>query len=70
MQLTDYNDDWLFDGSTPVRLPHTALELPFSYFDETAYQRPFTYEKTLIADPGWAGQEVSLRFDGDRKSVV
>ena len=64
MQLTDYNDDWLFDDSTPVRLPHTAMELPFSYFDETAYQRPFTYEKTLIADPAWAGQEVSIRFDG------
>ena len=62
--ITDFNDGWLFDGQLTVRLPHTAVELPFSYFDETAYQRVFTYEKTILADPGWAGREVSLVFDG------
>ena len=62
--ITDFNDGWLFDGQLTVRLPHTAVELPFSYFDETAYQRVFTYEKTIVADPGWAGREVSLVFDG------
>ena len=64
MQITDFNDNWLFDGTTSVSLPHTSVELPFSYFDETSYQRPFTYEKTFAADPAWAGQEVSVRFDG------
>jgi beta-galactosidase len=64
MQISDFNDDWLFQATTPVRLPHTAVELPFSYFDETSYQRAFTYEKRFAADPGWAGQEVSVRFDG------
>ena len=63
MLISDFNDNWLFDGSA-VRLPHTAVELPFSYFDETSYQRPFTYEKTFAIDPTWAGQEVSVRFDG------
>ena len=62
--ITDFNADWLFDGAETVRLPHTAVELPFSYFDERAYQRVFTYEKTLMADPAWAGREVSLLFDG------
>ena len=62
--ITDFNSGWLFDGRETVRLPHTAVELPFSYFDEKAYQRVFTYEKTLMADPGWAGREVSLVFDG------
>ena len=47
-----------------MRLPHNAVDLPFSYFDEKAYQRDFTYEKTFDADPAWAGREVSLRFDG------
>ncbi len=61
---TDFNDNWLFEGTGPVRLPHTAVELPYSYFDETSYQRAFTYEKTFVADPAWAGQEVWLRFDG------
>jgi beta-galactosidase len=64
MQITDYNDNWLFEGQTVVRLPHTAVELPFSYFDEKVYQRAFTYEKEFVADPAWAGQEVSVRFDG------
>lgn len=61
---TDFNDNWLFEGTGPVRLPHTAVELPYSYFDETSYQRAFTYEKTFVADPAWTGQEVWLRFDG------
>ena len=63
MRMTDFNDNWLFDGAL-VRLPHTAVELPFSYFDEKVYQRTFTYEKTFDADPNWTGREVSVIFDG------
>jgi beta-galactosidase len=59
--VTTFNDGWIFEGQ-PVDLPHNAVDLPLSYFDETVYQRPFTYEKTFYADPDWA--EVSLRFDG------
>lgn len=59
--VTTFNEGWIFDGQM-VELPHNALDLPLSYFDETAYQRPFSYEKTFHADPAWA--EVSLRFDG------
>ena len=64
MTKLDFNDTWLFEGRDTVRLPHTAVELPFSYFDEKAYQRTFTYEKTFDANPDWAGQEVSVLFDG------
>ena len=60
----DFNVDWLFDGRETVRLPHTAVELPCSYFDEKLYQRAFTYEKSFAADPAWEGQEVWLYFDG------
>ena len=60
----DFNDDWLFDGATSVRLPHNAVQLPYSYFDERTYQRPFTYEKTFAADPAWNGKEVALLFGG------
>ena len=59
---TDFNDNWLTGGQL-VRLPHTAVELPYSYFAETSYQRGFSYEKTFAADPAWAGSEVWLRFD-------
>ncbi len=62
--VTDFNDDWLFEGRDRVRLPHNAVDLPFSYFDENAYQRPFTYDKAITNDPAWDGREVSLRFDG------
>ena len=64
MRMTDFNDDWLFEGRDTVRLPHNAVDLPFSYFDEKAYQRTFTYEKTFDASPDWAGREVSVVFDG------
>lgn len=62
--LSDFNDDWLFEGRDRVRLPHNAVDLPFSYFDERDYQQVFTYEKSFAADPAWAGREVALRFDG------
>ena len=68
--LTDFNDDWLFEGRDRVRLPHNAVELPFSYFDEKAYQKPFTYSKEFQADPAWEGREVSLRFDGAMANTV
>ncbi len=70
------NDGWIFHEGfspelvttlgkgTPVCLPHTAVELPFAYFDETSYWRPFTYQKVLVADPAWQGHDVSLVCDG------
>ncbi len=64
MTRIDFNDDWLFEGRDHVRLPHNAVDLPFSYFDEKTYQRPFTYEKTFTADPDWSAREVFLHFEG------
>ena len=64
MRMTDFNDNWRFEGRDTVRLPHNAVDLPFSYFDEKVYQRTFTYEKTFDADPAWTGCEVSAVFDG------
>lgn len=64
MTKTDFNDDWLFEGRDRVRLPHNAVDLPFSYFDEKVYQRTFTYEKTFDFHPDWVGREVSVLFDG------
>ncbi|WP_027487550.1 glycoside hydrolase family 2 protein [Allorhizobium undicola] len=47
-----------------VQLPHTAVELPFNYFDETCYQRAFTYQKEIVWEEGFEGCEVSVAFDG------
>ena len=54
--MTSFNTGWSFSqgfsaeraatlapGAESVTLPHTAVELPFSYFDEAAYWRAFTY---------------------------
>ncbi len=62
--VTSFNDGWLFEGREAVSLPHTAVELPFSYFDEESYQREFTYSKCFTADPNWEGREVAIVFDG------
>lgn len=62
--LVSFNTGWVFEGGVPVTLPHTAVELPFSYFDERDYQREFTYTKTFKADPAWGDDEVSILFEG------
>jgi beta-galactosidase len=71
-----FNDSWAFhkgcdatllstfSPGESVRLPHSAVELPFNYFDERSYQQPFTYQKLLQSTPAWDGKEVSLVFDG------
>ncbi|WP_237154733.1 glycoside hydrolase family 2 protein [Oryzibacter oryziterrae] len=74
--IAAFNDGWTFlagfdparagevqDGAA-VALPHNAVDLPFAYFDEASYWRPFTYQKRFTADPDWAGKEVYLVFDG------
>ncbi|SES44616.1 glycoside hydrolase family 2 TIM barrel-domain containing protein [Rhizobium sp. NFR03] len=71
-----FNGNWTFSegfdaaragqplsGET-VRLPHTAVELPYNYFDETSYQKAFTYQKVVAWEEGFEGREVSLVFDG------
>ena len=77
-----FNDDWIFhEGFSPalaaapakgvaVSLPHNAVDLPFGYFDERAYQRAFTYQKSFDADPSWAGREVALLFEGAMADCV
>ncbi|WP_341486559.1 glycoside hydrolase family 2 TIM barrel-domain containing protein [Pararhizobium sp. A13] len=73
--LASFNDAWTFHkGFSPdlvralregqaISLPHNAVELPFNYFDETCYQRAFTYQKILAWQPDLSGREVSLVFD-------
>src|SRR6218665_1252119 len=76
MRITEsFNGNWIFShgferasvnslrsGET-VRLPHSAIELPYNYFDETEYQKPFTYQKHFDWRPEFEGREVSLIFD-------
>ena len=73
---TPCNDSWIFtEGFDPVwitaplpgkavSLPHTAVELPLSYFDEKSYQRAFTYQRVVPWEDRFEGREVSLQFEG------
>jgi beta-galactosidase len=73
---TPCNDSWAFaEGFDPawvaaplpgrtVSLPHTAVELPLSYFDEKSYQRAFTYQRVIPWEDRFAGREVSLQLEG------
>lgn len=67
--LLDFSTGWEFEGRT-VRLPHSAVDLPLSYFDETRYQRAFTYQKRFEADPQWADREVAIVFEGAMADAV
>ncbi|MCM5559896.1 glycoside hydrolase family 2 TIM barrel-domain containing protein [Pleomorphomonas sp. JP5] len=53
-----------FRKGVAVNLPHNAVDLPYNYFHETCYQRPFTYQKVIAWRPEFEGREVALVFDG------
>ena len=53
-----------------VRLPHNAVDMDMTYFDERSYQKEFGYQYTLAWQPAFAGREVALRFDGAMANSV
>ena len=61
-----FNDQWVtsFVAGEDVTLPHNAVDLPYNYFDEADYQKPFTYQKIIVWDAAFDGKEISLIFDG------
>ena len=66
------NRDWtftrLFDDAfargagsfETVDLPHTCIETPFDYFDESIYQMVCGYRRVLKVPSDWAGKRVFL----------
>ncbi|MDR3496985.1 MAG: glycoside hydrolase family 2 TIM barrel-domain containing protein [Ancalomicrobiaceae bacterium] len=84
-EISALNDGWSFragfdpaavaerlDGLqvADVSLPHNAVDLPFSYLDETSYQRAFTYQRLIAWDDRFADREVSVTFDGAMADAV
>ncbi|MCY4461220.1 MAG: glycoside hydrolase family 2 protein [Albidovulum sp.] len=73
---TRFSDDWTFHegfeenliyelkSGSRINLPHSAVELPYNYFDETEFQRSFCYQKSFEWQPEFENREVSLVFDG------
>ncbi len=74
--VTSFNADWIFcerfdranvgtlQPGERIVLPHSAVELPYNYFDERIYQRAFLYQKTFLWREEYSDQEISLVFDG------
>ena len=48
----------------PVRLPHTACEMPLHYRDSRAYQMICGYRRKLELGEDLAGKRLFLQFDG------
>lgn len=67
-----FNNDWLFtdnfeagfENAEPVRLPHTACEIPYNYIDCNDYQMLCGYKKSFFAPDDWCGKRILLRLDG------
>ena len=73
----DLNNGWEFtetfseeflqgggEGVTSVRLPHTFVETPYDYFDESSYQAVCGYRRTLTVPVEWTGKRILLTVDG------
>ena len=67
-----FNNGWLFtenfdvgfENAIPVRLPHTAKEIPYNYIDCRDYQMICGYRKNFNVPIEWHGKKIILRFDG------
>lgn len=73
------NDDWRFsveynksmldknyntDELQEVRLPHSVVETPFNYFDESIYQMVSAYIRKIYIPKEWEGKSLNLTFEG------
>ena len=66
-----FNNDWIFNEDfdrlpegKSVRIPHTAAETPFHYFDESVYQMVCGYQKTFAFPKEAEGKKLFLVFEG------
>ena len=64
---TEFTEDFLskdFAGeTTTVTLPHTVVETPFHYFDESIYQMLSGYRKTFVPEDIWKEKQVLLTIE-------
>lgn len=72
-----WNRDWEFTAeykeellekesvaeTKPVVLPHTVVETPFHYFDESIYQMVSGYRKVFVPDRAWKEKQVILTIE-------
>lgn len=52
------------DSMEEVRIPHTNIELPYNYFDESIYQFVSCYKKDLGSLAEYKDKRIFITFDG------
>ena len=53
-----------FSGETvTVTVPHTVVETPFHYFDESIYQMVSGYRRTFVPEECWKNKQVLLTIE-------
>ena len=64
---TEFSEDMFeksFAGETvKVTLPHTVVETPFHYFDESIYQMVSGYRKIFVPEDEWKEKQVLLTIE-------
>lgn len=75
----NFNDHWFFTASfdegllsetfdtsqlEAIRLPHSVIEMPYHYFDDSIYQMVSGYRKTFLGKPSWHDKKILVTFEG------
>lgn len=80
--VSSFNAEWEFhEGFEPslleglkhgvtVQLPHSAVEIPYNYFEDSVFHHEFCYQKMLDWRPEFEGRKVALIFDGSMADTV
>lgn len=79
------NDDWKFNpvfsmdtlsldfddsGFENVRLPHTVVETPFNYFDESIYQMNCCYRKVIVPLDEWKNKRIVMVIEAAAHKAI
>ena len=65
--IDDYKKEYLDklpDNKETIDIPHSAIKVPYNYFNELDYQKLFTYEKIFDLDEQLENRVHILRFAG------
>ena len=65
--IDDYKEDYLVklpENKTTIDIPHSAIKVPYNYFNELNYQKLFTYEKIFDVNDTLENRVFILHFAG------
>lgn len=65
----DYKEEYIYPGFnpsdfTPVSIPHTNIEIPYNYFDESIYAFDSCYRREIFIPQEYSGKDVFLCLEG------